>query len=510
MNEQLLEKIVNCPRLPSLPAAALEVLDLCRRDDVAISEIARTISRDPALTAKILKTVNSGYYSLNNRVSSVSHAMVLLGINTVKTLALGFTLVNNLRELSTDFDPLVIWRRSLYAAVGARTVAHKMGGIDEEEAFLGGLLEDLGILALLQALGAPYVKLLQASGDGLGNLAQLEQQMLSLDHAVVGMALAEKWQLPTQLLEPIRYHENPEEYPGGTPPRMVTAVALGSLAAQPFMHPAGNAEARGEIDTYLRSARDWANLEEKVASELLQSVGEKAPTMIRHFDLPDGPSIDPQEIVAQAQEAMMELTLQTQMQAQAAMEQAEEFKVKATRDSLTGARNRGEFDKHLARAFEQSEGDERAFSLAIADLDRFKLVNDTHGHQAGDQVLRHVADILQKAEEEGAIVARYGGEEFGLILEGKASKSALSIIEKLRAAIEQSPVELQDGTTIRVTASFGVSTHNETMRFKEPAAMLAIADRALYGAKEAGRNTVRILTSDTGFLSGDSAKEDAA
>ena len=354
------------------------------------------------------------------------------------------------------------------------------------------------------------MKLLQASGDGLGNLAQLEQQMLSLDHAVVGMALAEKWQLPTQLLEPIRYHENPEEYPGGTPPRMVTAVALGSLAAQPFMHPAGNAEARGEIDTYLRSARDWANLEEKVASELLQSVGEKAPTMIRHFDLPDGPSIDPQEIVAQAQEAMMELTLQTQMQAQAAMEQAEEFKVKATRDSLTGARNRGEFDKHLARAFEQSEGDERAFSLAIADLDRFKLVNDTHGHQAGDQVLRHVADILQKAEEEGAIVARYGGEEFGLILEGKASKSALSIIEKLRAAIEQSPVELQDGTTIRVTASFGVSTHNETMRFKEPAAMLAIADRALYGAKEAGRNTVRILTSDTGFLSGDSAKEDAA
>jgi diguanylate cyclase (GGDEF)-like protein len=510
MNEQLLQKIVNCPRLPSLPAAALAVLDLCQRDDVGITEIAQTISRDPALTARILKTVNSGYYSLNHSVTSVSHAMVLLGINTVKTLALGFTLVNNMRDLGVDFDAQVIWRRSLYAAAGSRAVAEKIGGIDKEEAFLGGLLQDLGVLALLQALGAPYAKLLESTGPSLSKLADLENAALKLDHCKVGVGLCEKWQLPRVLIEPIRYHESPDQYPGGTPTPMVAAVALGNFVAQLYMTPSGEDADRERVDAYYRGAKAWAGLDDEAASDLLKTVGEGAPTMLRHFDLPEGFTPAPHELVAQAQEILTELTLQTQMQAQAAIEKAEELKVRATRDSLTGARNRGEFDRHLADIFVRAQEAGRAFSLVLVDLDRFKLVNDTHGHQAGDQVLCQVAGILQSAEEQGALVARYGGEEFVLILDGASSQAALALAEGLRAKIEASPVMLPAGPALRVTASFGIGVYGEKLRFAEAAEVLKAADAALYRAKSEGRNTVCLSASEAGDAPGESASQGAA
>ena len=115
MNQELLERILKSPRLPSLPAIALEVIDLVQQQDVDIKQIANTIQHDPALSTKILKTVNSSFYGQAHSISTISHALVVLGLNSVKTLALGFTLVNNLADEQTgSFDHLTFWKRSLY------------------------------------------------------------------------------------------------------------------------------------------------------------------------------------------------------------------------------------------------------------------------------------------------------------------------------------------------------------------------------------------------------------
>src|SRR5947208_10841264 len=154
MNEQLVDRIRQCPNLPSLPAIALQVLQLAQREDVDISEIARAISKDPALSGKILKTVNSSFYGRAQAVSTISHALVILGLQSVKSLVLGFTLVKSLGGgRGKGFKHLHYWRRSIYAATAARSAAAKLLLVQQEEAFLAALLQDIGMLVLDQVLG---------------------------------------------------------------------------------------------------------------------------------------------------------------------------------------------------------------------------------------------------------------------------------------------------------------------------------------------------------------------
>src|SRR5919205_2120350 len=157
MNEQLLQRIKQCPNLPSLPAIAVQVLDLAQKAEVDIAEIARIISKDPALSTKILRTVNSSFYGRSQHVSTISHALVILGLQSVKTLVLGFSLVTNLtKNKSKGFKHITYWRRSIYAATAARSIAAKINLVQQEEAFLAALLMDIGMLVLDQVLGEQY------------------------------------------------------------------------------------------------------------------------------------------------------------------------------------------------------------------------------------------------------------------------------------------------------------------------------------------------------------------
>src|ERR1700744_2940238 len=149
MNEALLQKIRTCPNLPSLPTIAVQVLQLAQKSDVDIAEIARIISKDPALSSKILRTVNYSLYGRSQHVSTISHALVILGLQSVKTLVLGFSLVTNLTKGKTKgFRHLSYWKRSIYGATAARTIAAKLGLVQQEEAFLAALLQDIGMLVL--------------------------------------------------------------------------------------------------------------------------------------------------------------------------------------------------------------------------------------------------------------------------------------------------------------------------------------------------------------------------
>src|SRR5947209_10161708 len=143
MNEELVKRIRQCPNLPSLPAIAIQVLDLAQKIDVDIAEIARILSKDPALSSKILRTVNSSFYGRSQHVSTISHSLVILGLQSVKTLVLGFSLVSNLAgNKGKGFRHLAYWKRSIYAATAARSLAARLGVLQQEEAFLAALLQD--------------------------------------------------------------------------------------------------------------------------------------------------------------------------------------------------------------------------------------------------------------------------------------------------------------------------------------------------------------------------------
>jgi len=158
----------------------------------------------------------------------------------------------------------------------------------------------------------------------------------------------------------------------------------------------------------------------------------------------------------------------------------------ATQDELTGLLNRREFDRILADEEERARRFGHPLGLVLIDIDRFKSVNDTHGHPAGDVVLEEVARRIASAVRTVDRVARVGGEEFALILVQTDGASALEVAQRAITEVARNPVQAGDGLSLPVTASAGVAALPADAR--TTAQLIAAADKALYAAKERGRH----------------------
>ena len=160
----------------------------------------------------------------------------------------------------------------------------------------------------------------------------------------------------------------------------------------------------------------------------------------------------------------------------------------ATTDQLTGLLNRREFDRLLAEEVERSRRFERPLALVLLDLDHFKAINDRHGHPAGDAVLRTVAARITETVRTIDRVARIGGEEFAVLLMETSLEEAAAAAQRLVEAVRCEPVSVGDGVRLPVTISAGVAVAPK--HAEDPAALIQVADKALYSAKHNGRNRV--------------------
>ena len=161
---------------------------------------------------------------------------------------------------------------------------------------------------------------------------------------------------------------------------------------------------------------------------------------------------------------------------------------RARTDPLTGLFNRHHFGEHLQRTLNEADRYDAPVSLVLVDIDNFKRVNDTWGHEAGDAVLKQVARILQDGGRAVDVCVRYGGEEIAMLLPKTPSERAVEVAERLRARIASQPVK-HGRSEIPVTASFGVATYPETVKVRDQ--LFPASDKALYIAKHEGRNRVR-------------------
>lgn len=164
-------------------------------------------------------------------------------------------------------------------------------------------------------------------------------------------------------------------------------------------------------------------------------------------------------------------------------------------DGLTGLWNRAYFDDRLAEEVAARDRTNRPLTLVMCDLDHFKALNDTHGHPAGDTVLEGFAQILTRNIRGMDVACRYGGEEFALILRDTDAGQAQSLIERIRAELEQSRWPRHPER--RITASFGVCDR-PSGAVADPRAWIEAADRAMYEAKSRGRNCIYVLSEDNG------------
>ncbi|MGA2501493.1 MAG: GGDEF domain-containing protein [Tepidisphaeraceae bacterium] len=442
-----------------------------------------------------MKTVNSSFYGLHNPVSTINNAVVLLGLQTVKTLALGFSLVGSLNSnKSESFDYDRFWKQSLYSAVAARAIARLLRTPQHDEAFLAGLLSDIGTLVMHLALGREYDVLLEACQGDQVELVRLSREKFDLDHAQVGGMLAEHWKFPALLIEPIRRHHDLTDAGIKMLP-LCEIVHVGVLcgevfAAQPIL-----------LNRAHRELRRRFLLTDAEVHGLFLDIESQCGELATLFEIDITPSRGYSDIMNDARQELVGLSLQAQLQVQQFEQQNMQLQRQATVDVLTGLPNRARFNQYLDQAFAECAGLGRPLALLFLDIDKFKSVNDTYGHQAGDTVLRRLGKLLRSKVDQGDLAARYGGEELVMVLKGKEHDVAVRIAEEIRRAIMKETITFE-GRTIPVTASIGVAITDFGHPFRSVEEFIDAADRAVYAAKGAGRNCVRVHAPQAGAAPG--------
>ena len=192
----------------------------------------------------------------------------------------------------------------------------------------------------------------------------------------------------------------------------------------------------------------------------------------------------PTELLARVNASRRVVEMQQQL-----VDMARQLEELSARDDLTGVFNRRHFGAALDQFFDHSSRYHRPLSVAIIDVDRFKDINDSFGHQVGDAVLTEVAKRFSGSVRSSDYLARYGGEEFVVLLPETQLEDAVTFGEKLREAVASAPVPIADDRALPVTVSVGAASLPYT-QFKSPSELIAAADQALYRAKRNGRNRV--------------------
>ena len=206
-----LEKIrLFVDKMPSLSTTVSKVLEICSRPDTVPNDLNRVIALDPVLAGQVLKLINSAYYSLMNKVTSLTRAIIMLGLNTVKNLALSTAIIRSVSQAkkSRALPIRAFWAHSIAVGVMAKLLAAGRGLslAEREEYFVAGLLHDLGKIPI----GDEYTEVLARVETAQEPLVTVEQQVLGLDHEEVGAMIATKWKLNAVLTDAICHHHAPE------------------------------------------------------------------------------------------------------------------------------------------------------------------------------------------------------------------------------------------------------------------------------------------------------------
>jgi HD-like signal output (HDOD) protein/GGDEF domain-containing protein len=300
----------------TLPAVALEVLELTAHPRVDCRKLKACIEHDPALVGKILRVVNSSLFGLNREVRDLHQALALLGIKPLKLLVLGFSLSDVVFTGRTGEAMQYAWRHTLTRAVAAKELCEAVWRIPGEEAFTAALLAGLGKFILLDELGEPYANLLAGAVNERDNLSRLEQASLGFDHTQLSVELLSHWNLPETLVNAVRLSARPGQYDTLDPPDKLlpAAVRMGGLLADLMVD--GRHECLRELifDPFEQlifgqpcSEHQKLRLTESGLEELVDRVQERVGSLAGalKFDLPAGKDYKDVLVAAHEQLALL-------------------------------------------------------------------------------------------------------------------------------------------------------------------------------------------------------------
>ena len=492
-------------KLPSPPSIALRLVAEIKKDDFSFADIARIIQFDPALTAKVLKAVNSSNYSLPGKEANIERALTILGVHAVKNIALSFTLIDGMSlETSDSFNINYFWKRALVEAIGSELFSSYLQ-IHDDAIFISALLQNLGILILHCHFHEEYSRLIEEKNRTRVPMDILEKRTFGFNHQELCSEVLKQWGLPENVYLPILYHHGyhdaPEEFRDQARV-LYLSNALSSIFSE--------SESYDKIRHFADILKDDLGLSDAELESLVDQSMDRIAEMCLSLDIPSDNVKPLSTLLQEANEGLSDLNLayeklladykmekqQAEMLAQELritndklMKANNELKAISVRDSLTGLYNRRYLFDLLENELGRVERYGVCFSIMICDIDYFKLINDTYGHQVGDLVLQALSDKASETIRDADVLARYGGEEFVMVMPQTDRKGAMNLAERLRLAVESMEIPAHD-ELLKITVSVGVTTCQPGTDRITVSELVDRADKALYKAKRTGRNRV--------------------
>ncbi|HUU85733.1 MAG TPA: GGDEF domain-containing protein [Phycisphaerae bacterium] len=494
-------KVLNADNLPTLPVVALKLIELTQMPDVSAAAIAEVIQNDPALSAKLLKLANSSMFGMPKKIASLQQATVILGLRTVKVMVLSFSVMDCFEGPADGrFDFEKYWRRSLSMAVGAKLLADAVSDLRRDEAFVGGLLADIGMMAAVRCAAQEYEPVTRAYALRTVPIQEVEEEILGVTHATISSHLLAHWGLPDMLCEAVAAHHG-EGHDALEGRRRALGGVLWSAAMIADLF-CGDTDSQ-TLDMVKHRCVELTGISATQLETVLEAFDSQVKETASLFAVDIGQTFSYQDIQSMAMAQLAALTVDaelgrvqaarreetTRAQLEELSEQAAVLEHQANTDPLTRIANRQAFDTRLEAEIRRARQNKGSLGLILMDLDRFKRINDTFGHAAGDDALRLVGACLRKISEGPVMAARYGGEEFAVIVGVATAGAVRDLAESIRRSIESASFR-HNGHTVRFTASLGVVHVDFAQQRCDAREMFERADQCLYQAKQAGRNRV--------------------
>ncbi len=493
------QEAVSLEQLPAPAMAMRTILRAASDPSVSLHELADLVCHEPSFTVELIRVVNSAFYAQKRPICNARRATVALGARAVRNHAVAHILRVAAQNLDLgDFDIHQFWEEAVRRSTISLVLGELAGCEDPQDASTVGLIQDGGVL-LIAATWPQYARQLQrAAAKPAATRLRLEEQLCGINHAKMFGHVADRWGLPSDIVDAVSGHHDPEAS-GKTrrATRLLDIARIADAIGDVFSNPRDKTVI-ADAATMLASLPGRRTLG---LSEVIETVEQRIPSVAREQRLTYRQQPPITSLVAEAVSSMVQIThhyesatkeleqrLRERQRITRRLEHSNSQLTRlATTDALTGISNRRYFTEVLRHTFDEGVRSHTPTSLVMFDLDHFKNVNDAHGHAAGDDVLRLVAERVGRVLRPSDLLGRLGGEEFAILLPCTARESAISVAERARRAISDSPIRTRGDILIPLTASFGGITIEKRVI---PDTVLEFADDAMYKSKTAGRNQI--------------------
>ncbi len=491
-----IEVFARTERLSSLPEVSLRLVRLAQEQEPDFGEAAKLISGDPALCGRILKTVNSANFGLRSPVQTIREALPRIGLTLMRTLVLGFHLAES---RSGDHEVTTImkdfWRSCVAQAAMAQLIAKKAKAGDPSAYFLTGMLQDIGILAMLSEAADYYIENVLAHCE-IPHVAAAERSCFGFSHVDISVEIVASWGLSPDIVHGILHHHDtslPRGKAQGSQELNARVLRAAGMGAVVLDAEKSTPYAIRELHDYLHASFGFTS---EQCGELIVEGNDRVTEFAGMFHIDVGEAVSNERILVEAKRLLQKIAVESQLQLLGRdIEPKDSFARRDHEiyiDSMTGVHNRRFLDETLQEEIANRRDTMTSIAVLFLDVDHFKTINDSFGHSAGDKAISHVASSLTASVRGADYVIRLGGDEFLVVLLDPSETAFESLAERIQQSIQ--PIDL-DGEDHVITLSVGgVYYRPVPQELVDTSVLIDRADQLMYTSKRAGNGQCTLAT----------------